>query len=131
MIYFRITILYRNWYHLCLQGWAEARELEWGKEGYEAIVDALAPCEMVLAADCCYIDGDGVTPSTEHFVHAARGLVSPTGVFFCASEIRSSDVRNEMFALLKTHFGSVEKVSFLGLPVNFRPEHLELFECRP
>lgn len=113
------------------KGWAEVRELEWGKEGYEQIVDALGPCDMVLAADCCYVDGDGITPSTQHFVKAARGLVHPTkGVFYCASEIRSSDVRNELVALLHQEFRHVEKLPLLGLPLEFRVEHMEVFECK-
>ena len=39
-------------------GWAEVAELEWGKPGYLGAVAALAaePIDLVLAADCCYID---------------------------------------------------------------------------
>lgn len=40
------------------RGWAEGLELEWGKEGWMDTVRALAdPApDLVLAADCCYVD---------------------------------------------------------------------------
>ncbi|GLC74386.1 hypothetical protein PLESTF_001507500 [Pleodorina starrii] len=43
------------------EGFAVSEELEWGKEGYEAVVARLAsePVDWVLAADCCYIDQAG------------------------------------------------------------------------
>lgn len=140
------------------QGHTDARELEWGSEGYMDTVGALAPADFVLAADCCYVDGIGVTPSTEHFVRAARGLCGPSSSFLVASEIRSSEVRwssapprapssvrscmfdhthmswqvrDEMVALLHRHFGSVDKLPLRDLPPAFQIEHIELFECKP
>jgi hypothetical protein len=29
--------------------------------------------DLVLAADCCYIDQDGQSPSTPHFIQACKG----------------------------------------------------------
>eukprot|EP00878_Enallax_costatus_P045544 GHUV01054954.1.p1 GENE.GHUV01054954.1~~GHUV01054954.1.p1 ORF type:complete len:230 (+),score=59.48 GHUV01054954.1:259-948(+) len=56
-------------------GSAEADELEWGAPGYEAVVRRLAGKKphLVIAADCCYIDQDGVSPSTPHFIHTCKG----------------------------------------------------------
>ena len=53
---------------------AVAEELEWGKEGYMGRVAALAatPVDLVLAADVTYVDQDGVSPSTEHFVATCK-----------------------------------------------------------
>lgn len=48
-------------------GWAEAGELEWGRPGWlEGPVRRLAEqgVDLVVAADCCYIDQDGKSPST-------------------------------------------------------------------
>ncbi len=39
-------------------GFAEVEELEWGAEGYESRIEALAsgsPVDWVIAADCCYM----------------------------------------------------------------------------
>lgn len=29
--------------------------------------------DLLLAADCCYIDQDGQSPSTPHFIQACKG----------------------------------------------------------
>lgn len=53
----------------------QAEELEWGTPECAAIVRRLASLkpELVLAADCCYVDQDGQSPSTPAFVEACRG----------------------------------------------------------
>jgi hypothetical protein len=39
-------------------GSCRTQELEWGAEGYQQVVASLAssPLDLVLAADCCYVD---------------------------------------------------------------------------
>lgn len=53
----------------------QAGELEWGAEGSEAAVARLAALkpDIVMAADCCYIDQDGQSPSTPDFIRACKG----------------------------------------------------------
>jgi hypothetical protein len=53
----------------------QAGELEWGAEGSDAQVARLAALKphIVMAADCCYIDQDGESPSTPHFIQACKG----------------------------------------------------------
>jgi hypothetical protein len=54
---------------------AQADELEWGAPGADERVRRLANLkpDMLLAADCCYIDQDGESPSTPHFIQACKG----------------------------------------------------------
>lgn len=75
-------------------GFAEVEELEWGKEGYEDIVRQLAssPIDWVLAADCCYIDNEGESPSTPHFIRACHGLCGESTRCLVSFELRSSQV---------------------------------------
>jgi len=60
----------------------QAEELEWGADGYEVQVRRLASHkpELILAADCCYIDQDGTSPSTPHFIQACKGGLSWVGL---------------------------------------------------
>mgnify|MGYP001806810964 CR=1 FL=1 len=53
----------------------QADELEWGAPGADERVRRLAALkpDLVLAADCCYIDQDGESPSTPHFIQACKG----------------------------------------------------------
>lgn len=53
----------------------QVEALEWGVPGYLEVVDRLAarPVDWVLAADCCYIDQDGTSPSTPAFIQACKG----------------------------------------------------------
>jgi hypothetical protein len=53
----------------------QADELEWGAPGADDRVRRLAALKphLVLAADCCYIDQDGESPSTPHFIQACKG----------------------------------------------------------
>jgi hypothetical protein len=55
--------------------WLQAGELEWGSPGCESAVHRLSLLkpDLVLAADCCYIDQDGQSPSTPHFIQACKG----------------------------------------------------------
>jgi hypothetical protein len=36
--------------------------------------------DLLLAADCCYIDQDGQSPSTPHFIQACKGQAQAMGV---------------------------------------------------
>lgn len=59
----------------CAHYVCQADELEWGAPGAEERVQRLASMkpDLVLAADCCYIDQDGESPSTPHFIQACKG----------------------------------------------------------
>lgn len=46
----------------------------------------------MLAADCCYIDQDGVSPSTPAFVETCAGLCRPDTIVLVSFERRSPEV---------------------------------------
>jgi hypothetical protein len=45
-----------------------------------------------LHADCCYIDNEGASPSTPHFVRTCYGLCGPSTRCLVSFELRSSKV---------------------------------------
>lgn len=58
---------------------------------------ASTPIDWVLAADCCYVDGEleqhgGSSPSTTHFVRACHALCGPSTRCLVSFELRSSQV---------------------------------------
>lgn len=76
-------------------GWAEAAELEWGKPGWlEGPVRLLADSgvDLVVAADCCYIDQDGASPSTPAFVETCAALCGPSTRCLVSFERRAPEV---------------------------------------
>lgn len=68
--------------------WLQAGELEWGSPGCESAVHRLSLLkpDLVLAADCCYIDQDGQSPSTPHFIQACKGGGGVMGRLQCVNE---------------------------------------------
>lgn len=77
------------------QAWAEAGILHWGAPGWMDGVRLLAAppgVDLVLAADCCYIDQDGESPSTPAFVETCAGLCGPDTLVLVSFERRSPEV---------------------------------------
>uniref|UniRef100_A0A383VXQ9 FAM86 N-terminal domain-containing protein n=1 Tax=Tetradesmus obliquus TaxID=3088 RepID=A0A383VXQ9_TETOB len=114
-------------------GTAEAEALEWGAPGYEDVVRTLASRkpELVLAADCCYIDQDGESPSTPHFIAACRGLCGPDTRVLVSFELRSNAVKETFLAEAAKAFTQVRRVPVSSLPKCYRVEYIELYELKP
>lgn len=49
--------------------------------------------DLVVAADCCYIDQDGASPSTPAFVRTCAGLCGPDTRCLVSFERRAPEVR--------------------------------------
>jgi len=113
-------------------GWAEVEELEWGKENWMKRVAVMAdpPPDLVLAADCCYIDNDGVSPSTPAFVKTCSGLCGPHTRVLVAFERRSEEVRRCFIQEAKKSFTYAEMIPMSQLPVPLRLEYCDLWELR-
>eukprot|EP00775_Hariotina_reticulata_P013046 gene13044-13173_t len=113
-------------------GAATAEELEWGADGFEDRVRQLASHkpELILAADCCYIDQDGTSPSTPHFIQACRGLCQPSTRVLVSFELRSTAVKNTFLTEADKVFSKVRRVPVSSLPRCFRVEHIELYELQ-
>ncbi len=114
--------------------------LEWGKPGYLETAQELAAqlrcIDYVLAADCCYIDQDGESPSTTHFVAAARALcTSQTTTVLVCFELRSETVKETFLREAQALFGHVARVNVpegVAMPVAYDSDtaHIELYELR-
>ena len=113
-------------------GWAEVEELEWGKEGWMKSVQIMAdpPPDLVLAADCCYIDNDGVSPSTPAFVETCAGLCGPNTKVLVAFERRSPEVRKCFIEEAKKAFSHVEMIPVLQFPPPLRLEYCDIWELK-
>lgn len=71
------TVLWCAYVAACCHSVFQADELEWGAPdaaGRVRRLSALKP-DLLLAADCCYIDQDGESPSTPHFIQACKSEV--------------------------------------------------------
>lgn len=114
-------------------GWVQVEELEWGAAGSIEKAKSLAtPApDFVLAADCCYIDGDGPTPSTEDFVLTCRTLCGPRTKVLVASERRADEVRRCFLEQAHMYFSSVQAIPVSKLPPPLRLEYVDLWELRP
>ena len=110
------------------KGWAEVQELEWGCPGAERPIRNLAESrpEWVLAADCCYIDNDGASPSTPAFVATCAALCAGGGRALVSFERRSPEVRRCFLEEARRAFGSVEMVPLARLPLKL--EYCDLWE---
>jgi predicted nicotinamide N-methyase len=130
-----------------------AAELEWGKEGYleeAAKIARLANggreggvgsggggdnkdngVDWVIAADVTYVDGDGLSPSTEHFVRACHALSGPKTRVVVALEVRAKSVRDELRRHGARFFERAQLLKGESLPKGFCREtgdHLEVYE---
>ncbi|KAG2498939.1 hypothetical protein HYH03_003129 [Edaphochlamys debaryana] len=112
------------------QGHALVEPLEWGTPGYEEAARALAaePVDWVLAADCCYIDQEGTSPSTPAFVRTCTLLCGPTTRCLVCFELRSSEVQRVFVAEAQKAFEKVERLPPHTLPKPCQVEHILLFE---
>ena len=114
------------------RGWAEGLELEWGKAGWMDTVAALAapPPDLVLAADCCYVDQDGVSPSTPDFVRTCAALCGPATRVLVAYERRSPEVQRCFLAEARLAFGRVRQVPLADFPRRLRLEYCDIWELQ-
>jgi len=113
-------------------GWAAVEPLEWGKAGWMQRVGAMSdpPPEWILAADCCYIDNDGISPSTSAFVETCAGLCGPGTRCLVAFERRSPEVRQCFLQEAKAKFRRVEMIPVSQFPPPLRLEYCDLWELR-
>lgn len=113
-------------------GWVVAEELEWGANNSMKKAEILAtpPPDMVVAADCCYIDGDGPTPSTKEFVLTCKALCGPKTRVLVASEQRADEVRRCFLEEARKQFSTVKSVSLSKLPLPLQLEYVDLWELR-
>jgi len=87
--------------------------------------------DWVIAADVTYVDGDGESPSTEHFVRACHALCGDKTRVLIALEVRAAGARDD----LRRHGAAMfERGGLLAggaLPAGFcreAGEHLEVYE---
>ncbi|GAX73872.1 hypothetical protein CEUSTIGMA_g1322.t1 [Chlamydomonas eustigma] len=115
-----------------VSGYAEVQELEWGKEGYEQVVSSLAsaPVDWVLAADCCYIDNEGESPSTEHFIRTCHGLCGESTRCLVSFELRSNQVKSVFLKEAARAFSRVERIPSKSLPKGCQIDHIELYDLQ-
>ncbi|GFR43932.1 hypothetical protein Agub_g5070 [Astrephomene gubernaculifera] len=111
-------------------GFAVCEALEWGTEGYEAAAGRLAAerVDWCVAADCCYIDQEGTSPSTPHFVRTCALLCGPTTRCLVCFELRSSEVRRVFEQEAGRAFEKVERLPPHTLPKPCQVEHILLYE---
>ncbi|KAI3433337.1 hypothetical protein D9Q98_003155 [Chlorella vulgaris] len=114
-------------------GWAEAAELEWGTPGWmEGAVAPLAGAgvDLVVAADCCYIDQDGKSPSTAAFVETCAGLCGPSTRCLVSFERRAPEVRACLLEEAKKRFRRVKQVPLAAVPPPLRLEYVDIWELQ-
>ncbi|KAK2077890.1 hypothetical protein QBZ16_003758 [Prototheca wickerhamii] len=114
------------------QAWAWGQVIQWGADGWMQGVRSVAArgIDLVLAADCCYIDQDGESPSTPAFVETCAGLCGPDTVVLVSFERRSPQVRQCFLDESRRRFSRVEKLSLVGLPAALRLEYVDLWQLR-
>jgi predicted nicotinamide N-methyase len=115
-----------------VSGMAEAIELEWGAPGYRERVDLIVsePVDWILAADCCYIDNEGTSPSTRHFIWTCHRLFSsPTTRCLVSFELRSQQIKETFLEESNKAFDHVRRVQPKDLPRSCQQaHHIELYE---
>jgi hypothetical protein len=112
--------------------------LQWGTDTDMDQVAAVGPCDLVVATDVCYVDNIGVSPHIESFVKVARALITTngsTGLAYdprvvLAWEVRTPEVRDEMVGYLLRDFSRVRVEPLPAVPSAWRPDNIEIFECR-
>lgn len=111
-------------------GWAAADELEWGKPGWMQSVARMADqgVDLVVAADCCYIDQDGKSPSTPAFVETCAGLCGPSTRCLVAFERRAPEVRACLIEEAKKRFKRVKQIPLSAVPKPLRLEYVDIWE---
>lgn len=112
-------------------GYMECLELEWGAAGWMDKVSLLCDggCpELVLAADCCYYDGEGPSPDTACFIETCRGLSGESTKVLISFERRSSAVREDLLRLARESFDMVMRVDTSHLCPSLRLEYCDLWQ---
>jgi predicted nicotinamide N-methyase len=115
----------------------EAHVLKWGEEGWLDHASSLKQhagghFDFIIAADCCYIDGDGETPSTVAFTQTLAALSTPGGSSRClvASEQRAEEVRQQFITTARKLFKEVKRIDLNTLPPPMNVEYIDLWELR-
>ncbi|KDD75700.1 hypothetical protein H632_c543p1 [Helicosporidium sp. ATCC 50920] len=111
---------------------ARVEELEWGSEGWLDRLPALRepPLDWVLAADCCYVDRDGASPSTPAFVQTCWELASEKTVVLVAFERRSEEVCRTFEKEARAAFRLCEKVPLAQYSDALRIEYVDIWRLQ-
>ncbi|KAL6776726.1 hypothetical protein ACKKBF_B30695 [Auxenochlorella protothecoides x Auxenochlorella symbiontica] len=115
------------------QAWAEAGILHWGAPGWMDGVRLLAAppgVDLVLAADCCYIDQDGESPSTPAFVETCAGLCGPDTLVLVSFERRSPEVRRCFLEESRRLFSRVSMVPLRDIPEPLQLEYVDIWQLQ-
>jgi hypothetical protein len=91
---------------------------------------AEAGVDLVVAADCCYIDQDGQSPSTPAFVETCAGLCGPATRCLVSFERRAPEVRACLIQEARKRFRSVKQVPLAQVPAPLRLEYVDIWELR-
>ena len=86
--------------------------------------------DLVVAADCCYIDQDGQSPSTPAFVETCAGLCGPVTRCLVSFERRAPEVRACLIQEARKRFRSVKQVPLAHVPPPLRLEYVDIWELR-
>jgi hypothetical protein len=87
--------------------------------------------DWVIAADVNYVDGDGASPSTEHFVRCCHALSGPRTRVIVALEVRVREARDDLARHGALLFERAAQLKGDALPRGFcreAGEHLEVYE---
>lgn len=107
------------------------RELEWGSLEAKSFVESIcyeSYPDLVLAADCCYSDGDCMITDVGDFVSTLRSLCGPNTTVFLAQEIRSMEIYQQLVRMLQQNFRNMKKVSLLKLPEGLQDKNCDIWE---
>lgn len=106
-------------------------ELEWGTRESRNTMDLLGTFELVLAADCMYVDQDGKSPSLPHFMAACRKLCH--GVCVLTFEDRGFNLREDFMREAHAQFTRVLRImpEDMIIAEGLRIDHEEIYELYP
>lgn len=113
------------------KGHVDVSSLEWGSA--DGMKHALDLCDdgypdLVLAADCCYIDGEGRSPDTVEFVKLCRALCSEKTRLLISLERRSAEVREIFIEQVLKQFKTVKRINLSMLPKSLNIDHCDLWD---
>jgi len=113
------------------KGHVSVSSLEWGSA--DGMKHALDLChdgypDLVLAADCCYFDGEGPSPDTVEFVKICRTLCSKKTRLLISLERRSAEVREIFIEEVLKQFKTVKRINLSKLPKSLNIDHCDLWD---
>ncbi|WPT16973.1 EEF1A lysine methyltransferase 3 [Picochlorum sp. SENEW3] len=113
------------------KGHVDVSPLEWGSA--DGMKRALDLCDdgypdLVLASDCCYMDGEGPSPDTVEFVRLCRALCSEKTRLLISLERRSSEVRDIFIEQVLKQFKTVKRINLSKLPKSLNIDHCDLWD---